>query len=346
MTSLQLVASLLVALSILALWSAPRIWSALLVIAIAVGYASGQLSGPAVVWIALLAGACYGYVHESPVSSRWVVGVRKAASVAGIVALSVALSFHVLPGFHNLSILPPTKLTPRSAPYEQWLNFDKTIAGLLILGICYRGFIQTRAQLAEASKRAAIPAAVTILVVVSVSVAGGYVQWDPKWVGQFWIWGCVNLLSTCMSEETFFRGFIQVEIARHLGSRRDATIAAIVCSAGLFGMAHIAGGWGYAGLASVAGAGYAIVFHQSKRIEMSILTHFALNTVHFFFFTYPSIAPSTEATVLLLKPLPISLSSLGCTLRNQESMPRSHVSSGQRLSYRLLHWRVRTVHAI
>jgi membrane protease YdiL (CAAX protease family) len=239
----------------------------------------------------MLAGACYAYVHESPASSRRVVGVRKAASLAGIVALSVALSLHVLPGFHNLLIQAPTKLTSRSAPYEQWLNFDKTIAGLLILGICYRGLIQTRAQLAEASKRAAIPAAITILVVVSVSVACGYVQWDPKWLEQFWIWGALNLLSTCMSEEAFFRGFIQAEIARHLGSRRGATLVSIGCSASLFGIAHIAGGWGYAGLASVAGAGYAIVFHRSQRIEMSMATHFGLNTVHFLLFTYPSIAP-------------------------------------------------------
>jgi membrane protease YdiL (CAAX protease family) len=291
LTSLQLVASLLLTLALGALWLAPRIWSALLALGIAAGYASGQLSGPAAVWTAMLAGACYAYVHESPASSRRVVGVRKAASLAGIVALSVALSLHVLPGFHNLLIQAPTKLTSRSAPYEQWLNFDKTIAGLLILGICYRGLIQTRAQLAEASKRAAIPAAITILVVVSVSVACGYVQWDPKWLEQFWIWGALNLLSTCMSEEAFFRGFIQAEIARHLGSRRGATLVSIGCSASLFGIAHIAGGWGYAGLASVAGAGYAIVFHRSQRIEMSMATHFGLNTVHFLLFTYPSIAP-------------------------------------------------------
>jgi membrane protease YdiL (CAAX protease family) len=143
----------------------------------------------------------------------------------------------------------------------------------------------------EASKRAAIPAAVTILVIVSASVASGYVQWDPKWPDQFWIWGALNLLSTCMSEEAFFRGFIQAEIARHLGSRRGATLAAIGCSASLFGIAHIAGGWGYAALASVAGVGYAIVLHRSKRIEMSMLTHFGLNTVHFLLFTYPTIAP-------------------------------------------------------
>jgi len=182
LTSLQLVATLVVTLAILALWWAPRIWPALLALGVAMGYASGQLSGAAAVWIAVLAGACYAYVHESPASSRWAAGARKAASLAAIVALSVALSVHVLPGFHNILIQPPGRLTPRSAPYEQWLNFDKTIAGLLLLGICYRGLIQTRAQLAEAARRAAVPAAVTILVVVSASVACGYVQWDPKWL--------------------------------------------------------------------------------------------------------------------------------------------------------------------
>jgi membrane protease YdiL (CAAX protease family) len=56
----------------------------------------------------------------------------------------------------------------------------------------------------------------------------------------------------------------------------------------LFGLAHIAGGWRYVALATVAGAGYGTVFYRSRRIEASILAHFTLNAVHFLLFTYPA----------------------------------------------------------
>jgi uncharacterized protein len=266
-------------------------WIPLLALTVVAGYMSGQLAGPAAAWIALLAAACQLYVHESHDSSTWASRTRKAIGLLGLVTLSLGLSLHRLPGFHNLLLQPPTRLTANSAPYQLWLEFDKTIAGLLVLAICCRRLIQTPGQFWEALRRAAVPCAVTIVAVVSMSVASGFVRWDPKWSGQFWIWATLNLLSTCMSEEAFFRGFIQAQIASQLASWRRGPSVAIGCSAALFGIAHIAGGWHYALLASLAGAGYAIVFHRSTRIEMSMLTHFGLNSVHFLLFTYPVIAP-------------------------------------------------------
>ena len=46
----------------------------------------------------------------------------------------------------------------------------------------------------------------------------------------------------------------------------------------------------YVALAAVAGAGYGWAYLRTQRIEASILTHFALNAVHFFGFTYPALA--------------------------------------------------------
>ena len=61
-------------------------------------------------------------------------------------------------------------------------------------------------------------------------------------------------------------------------------------SASLFGLAHLAGGWQYVVVASLAGAGYAVVFQRTARLEMAILTHFAINATHFLLFTYPALA--------------------------------------------------------
>jgi hypothetical protein len=46
----------------------------------------------------------------------------------------------------------------------------------------------------------------------------------------------------------------------------------------------------YVLLAAVAGLGYALVYHRTRSIEMSMLTHFTLNAMHFLLFTYPRAA--------------------------------------------------------
>jgi uncharacterized protein len=62
----------------------------------------------------------------------------------------------------------------------------------------------------------------------------------------------------------------------------------------LFGLAHIAGGIVYVGLATIAGIGYSIVYLRTRRIESAIVTHFAVNAVHFFGFTYPHLAQQQQ----------------------------------------------------
>lgn len=289
-SAMQMVAPILLTLTVLSLWLTPRAWQTLLVLTFVAGWASGQLTWLAGVWLALLADACYAYGNDPLWTSSWLARLAKAVRMAGIIIASIGLATHVLPGFHNIQVLPPTRLTPRSIPYDQWINFDKTLAGVLILGLAYRKPIRTAAQLKTALSRSAVPLIVTLASVVVLGAALGYIRWDPKWTSQFWLWAAINLLSTCMSEEAFFRAFLQTEIERLTTKRQSGAIIAIACSAVLFGLAHIAGGWRYVALATVAGAGYGTVFYRSRAIEASILAHFTVNAVHFLLFTYPAAA--------------------------------------------------------
>jgi membrane protease YdiL (CAAX protease family) len=84
-----------------------------------------------------------------------------------------------------------------------------------------------------------------------------------------------------------FRGFIQRELTLALRGVRAGSAIAIAVGAVLFGFAHFAGGISYVVLATAAGLGYGIVYHRAQSIEMAMLAHFALNTVHFLLFTYP-----------------------------------------------------------
>jgi membrane protease YdiL (CAAX protease family) len=105
----------------------------------------------------------------------------------------------------------------------------------------------------------------------------------------FWLWGLANLFFTCLSEEALFRGFIQRELALALRGQRYGGGLAIAASALLFGAAHFAGGLSYVALATASGLGYAIVYHRTQSVEMSMLAHFALNATHFLLFTYPRV---------------------------------------------------------
>jgi len=117
----------------------------------------------------------------------------------------------------------------------------------------------------------------------------GYSQFAPKWTTLFFLFAPVNLFFTCLSEEAFFRGFVQHELAR-IGSRRAlATGVALTIAAVLFGLAHFAGGLSYVLAATVAGLGYGWAYLRTQRIEGAMTVHFGVNAVHFLLFTYPAL---------------------------------------------------------
>lgn len=277
-------------LTVMALWVGRAYWVAMGIATLAVGYLGGVLHGPAVLWTALCAGACVLYARSRAQDAQphrpWLL----LLGASGIVALSLALGMHALPGFNNYLVAKDVLLSPGALPYSLYLNVDKTIAGVMILGIVYASMLKRRAQWLEALRIGAPIAAATNIVVILLSLGAGYVQWAPKWTSLFWIWAASNLLLTCMAEEAFFRGFLQRELALRFAHRRWAAALSVSVSALTFGLAHFAGGISYIALATIAGLGYALVYHRSRSIEMSMLTHFALNATHFLLFTYPRTA--------------------------------------------------------
>ena len=108
-------------------------------------------------------------------------------------------------------------------------------------------------------------------------------------------WVCLLLvpaLSMRSWSEEFRSGTIELldalplppwqQVLAKFGALWGVAIAAL-----LFGIAHAKGGPLLIVLASIAGVGYGYAYLSSKRIEAAILTHFALNALHFVAFTYP-----------------------------------------------------------
>jgi membrane protease YdiL (CAAX protease family) len=233
---------------------------------------------------------CAGAVLARSASSRPVRGVAHGV----VLALAAGLLLHVVPGFDNPRVLHDAVLSSGAEPYTKYLNFDKGAAGLLLLGL-YVPDRTTRDQglrhLSSFTWRFAMLAAVVLML----TLAAGYVRWDPKlppwW--PMWLWSMVFL--TALPEETVFRGLAQDFIGTRLGgAARHRTLAACVAGT-LFGLAHAAGGPTYVLLACIAGIGYGLIYAATRSLAAAIAAHAGLNAIHFFCFSYPGLAVPLDA---------------------------------------------------
>lgn len=279
----------LLTLAVLALWVAGdefapwwrrHLWLMILGASAATALVDGYVKPVGLLALVALGFAAFDFSQRH--HPRWRHGIGAAA----IALLSLALMTHQMPGFDNPRAIFAVKFTPDAIPYSVYLNFDKTVAGLLILGW---GHARIN-RLADWGKmlRLAVPGAFgVVLVIMVLSLGAGYVRYAPKIPDETWTWLWVNLCFTCFAEEAIFRGFVQGELQRIWRFLPGGRWLALVIGAGLFGLAHAAGGATYVALATVAGAGYGLLYQRTQRIEASIIAHFTLNVVHFFFFTYP-----------------------------------------------------------
>jgi uncharacterized protein len=282
----------LLALAILGLWiGAGRptatqrqlAWSILFGLSLAVALATGVVQPLGLAWIAAFAAATFGFGQVSGAP------VLRIVCALAILALAAGLMLHRLPGFHNLRVISAMRFTADAVPFTLYLNYDKTLIGLFIVGWCHERIARSgewRVMLAQM-----LPIAAGLIVaMLGLSLALGYVRFAPKFPAESWVWLGVNLLFVCVAEEAFFRGFVQAQLQRLWSRVPRGEWLALLVAAMLFGAAHAAGGAMYVLLATLAGVGYGWVYRRTGRIEASILTHFALNAVHFFGFTYPALA--------------------------------------------------------
>jgi membrane protease YdiL (CAAX protease family) len=213
----------------------------------------------------------------------------RSARVAGhllFVSVSLGLAFHLLPGFHNLLVAGPVRVTPRAVPFTLYLNLDKPLAGFWLLLVWPA--LRLRRDHWSGPRGVAVGLAAAVLC-LGLALALGKVALAPKWPDFGWVWAVNNLLLVCLTEEALFRGYLQEGVTRWLAGRRYGEVVAIGAAAALFGLAHFAGGWGYVAVAGVAGVGYGLAYRQGG-LQASVMAHFTLNLLHFSLFTYPMLA--------------------------------------------------------
>jgi len=281
---------LLLLAAVAGLWMHRAIWIGALIAAIIAGYSSGALDGLAALWIALLAALAIAYARVRanttlPNRPVWQVLVGLLFFV-----YALAMGLALLPGFNRVELVAPQVLSAGAAPYSIGVGFPKVVTGILILGLINPLLVRSWKELGPVLARAFPVFAITAAVGMAVVVLMGYSSFAPKWTALFLLFAPINLFFTCLSEEAFFRGFVQQELSR-VGARPVvAAGAALTVGAILFGLAHFGGGLNYVVAATVAGFGYGWAFMRTQRIEAAMTVHFGVNAVHFLLFTYPRLA--------------------------------------------------------
>jgi membrane protease YdiL (CAAX protease family) len=210
--------------------------------------------------------------------------------LAAIVAVALGFASHMIPGFHNLQLWNALKVSENSLPYNMYLNFDKTIAAVIL--VLAKGLLVGQPGLwgKRAVTQTAILTGGCIALIVPLAVVSGYVHFDPKFPDVFWMWALNNLIFVCFAEEVIFRGVIQNHFVQVASRWQISPTVPLMLTALLFGLMHFQGGIAYIAFATIAGLFYGYAYHRTGRLESAIAVHFLLNLCHFLLFTYPAAA--------------------------------------------------------
>jgi membrane protease YdiL (CAAX protease family) len=204
--------------------------------------------------------------------------------------MAIALSHHMLPGFDNLLVFDKIQFSFDSAPFTMYLNFDKTVVGILI----YLFILKKREAVWHVwhNKDTLITInifAVLIASMLPLALATHYVRLDPKLPPQTWLWALNNLFFVCVAEESLFRGLIQGGLMTFVPNIFRWKWLPLVVSSLLFGLDHYEGGLPYILLAAFAAVFCGYAYWKTNKIKSSIFVHFGLNLTHLLFFSYPSL---------------------------------------------------------
>jgi hypothetical protein len=191
-------------------------------------------------------------------------------------------------GFKSWKLISEEIISEGAEPYNLVLHFDAIIASMGILLFAFAPIRRLSQYKLVALK--ILPVVVVIIISLALFALGfNVVKVSPK-VPDFWlIWLFSNLIITCVVEETIFRLFLQNTLSYILMSYRFRAFVSILVSSLFYAIYYTPiPMFSYITLLLLSSC-YGYVYHVTKRIEASIILHFIVNSIHFFFFTYPQL---------------------------------------------------------
>ncbi len=195
-----------------------------------------------------------------------------------LVLWSLALGAHLIPGFHNLLVLDQVRAGPDSSTFTMYLNLDKPLILFAVL-LAWPGMTRGAKPIMVVPLTIGL---VTLPALFALGLITGAVRPEiglPEW---WLIFALTNLFLTCLTEESFFRGYLQSMFASKIGTAPGIAVASL-----LFGLAHVGGGPALVIFASILGAACGLGYYATGRLWVPVLMHFGFNATHLALFTYP-----------------------------------------------------------
>lgn len=231
----------------------------------------------------LLALPVFLFIIKSPHSKN-----SKFVAHLGFIALSFLLFFHKIPAFNNLKVFDAITLAPHCKPFTMYMNLEGSLVAFFLLAM-YIPLAKTRTEWIKILKSSSLFITLCTSSLMVGALCLGQVTLNIKFPSQTLIFLSTNLMLVCIYEEAFFRGYLQKELTEKCHRYRVSPIYALIAASILFGLRHYHSGIPMIILSTIAGLFYGAAFLKTERIESSILVHFGLNAIHFFFFSYPAL---------------------------------------------------------
>ena len=274
---------LFLVLSIVSIWvidiklfKAIPIWGVFLFFSLVFGMIGGVAEIKSFLYALFYGFLVYSFYQRKSIFSFFVV-----------LLFTIPLFFHFLViGFDNYKYVEGIVLSKKSVPYSLYLNLDKTLIGVFILGL---GSEKNCINFFSYLKIFFYSFFLMVIVFFALTFFIRYSEIDPKMPAFILIWMLSNLFFTCISEELLFRGFIQKEVFLFFNNKKGIGLISVSIAAIFFGLAHYKGGVNYVVLSSIAGVFYGYIYYRSGTIKSSIFLHFLFNLTHILLFTYPAL---------------------------------------------------------
>ncbi|NIF32126.1 CPBP family intramembrane metalloprotease [Enterobacter sp. Cy-643] len=265
---------ILLAAALLVLQFNKKISLGLLLATVIWGAVDGVLDGQGLASLAIITVLAVAYlkaVNRKPV---------RCALELLLVAAALALTVHVIPGFHNPKVLDSVSAGPQSAPFSMYYNFDKALVPFILLVVMKSLFVSAPKHQPAKPGWMLLVALIPGLLLLAVALGGLKIEPHfPQWLLPFLF---ANIFFVSLAEEALFRGYLQQRLSGFMHP-----VIALIISAAIFGGLHFAGGPLLIIFAALAGLIYGLAWMWSGRLWVAVAFHVGLNIIHLLLFTYP-----------------------------------------------------------
>ncbi len=255
-------------------------WFLFLSASLPIAYATQVINLVALFWLVLLLAAVSLY-------RRLLVGWPRELVYAFILILSFLLITRILPGFASVSVYENTIFGSNVFPSNLRLHFGRGFTGVLLFCALARRI----GSLADI--RNALTAANKVPVFILAYFILGSILWyvpDLKFNADVVRYLMANLFFISLADEAFFRLLVQDRLERFFGdSDTESMYLAGVIATVLFALSYYIHGVAIeeAILIFIAGLIYAYAYGKTRRVEISVLAHFAVNGILVVGFLFP-----------------------------------------------------------